>query len=75
MQVWRIIFDWGTLGFLMYNFAVGGVVSVFWQKGVPRIVTQVGMARWHFQQPDVIFFILSSGVSCRRICDHGLDHH
>ena len=24
----------------MFNFAVGGVVAVFWQKGVPRLVTQ-----------------------------------
>jgi hypothetical protein len=34
------IFDYGTLAFLMWNFAIGGVVAVFWQKGVPRIVTQ-----------------------------------
>ena len=24
----------------MYNFAAGGIVAVFWQKGVPRIITQ-----------------------------------
>ena len=24
----------------MFNFAVGGAVAVFWQKGVPRAITQ-----------------------------------
>jgi presenilin 1 len=24
----------------MWNFAIGGIVAVFWQSGVPRIVTQ-----------------------------------
>ena len=24
----------------MWNFAIGGAVAVFWQKGVPRLVTQ-----------------------------------
>lgn len=40
VQLWHVIVDWGTLGFIMYNFAIGGAVAVFWQRGVPRIVTQ-----------------------------------
>jgi presenilin 1 len=32
--------DWASLVFVMYNFAIGGAVAVFWQKGIPRIVTQ-----------------------------------
>lgn len=40
IQRYQIIFDWVTLAFIMYNFAIGGVVAVFWQKGVPRMMTQ-----------------------------------
>jgi len=40
LKVYSIILDWPTLFFLMYNFAAAGVVAVFWQKGIPRIVTQ-----------------------------------
>jgi len=32
--------DWLTLAIVMYNFAIGGAVAVFWQKGIPRVVTQ-----------------------------------
>ena len=32
--------DWLTLAVVMYNFAIGGAVAVFWQKGIPRVVTQ-----------------------------------
>lgn len=40
IQLWHIRVDWVTLAFIMYNFAIGGVISVFWQKGIPRVVTQ-----------------------------------
>jgi len=40
IMVLRLTVDWGTLAALMFNFAVGGVVAVFWQKGIPRAVTQ-----------------------------------
>ena len=40
IQIGQIIADYPTLAFIMYNFAIGGAVAVFWQKGVPRIVTQ-----------------------------------
>lgn len=40
ISVWKIPVDWATLAVVMLNFAVGGVVAVFWQKGVPRAVTQ-----------------------------------
>lgn len=36
----NVRFDWFTLVFLMWNFAAGGVISIFWKKGIPRIVTQ-----------------------------------
>ena len=32
LQVYDVILDWPTLIFVMYNFAVAGVVAVFWQK-------------------------------------------
>jgi hypothetical protein len=38
---YRLTVDYLTLAFLMYNFAVVGVVAVFWQKGVPRWMTQL----------------------------------
>ncbi|RYG53714.1 hypothetical protein EON66_08140 [archaeon] len=40
LQVWRIVSDYGAFVFIMYNFAIGGALAVFWQKGVPRIITQ-----------------------------------
>lgn len=40
LTVWHIRADWFTFVFIMYNFAIAGVVSVFWQKGIPRVVTQ-----------------------------------
>jgi hypothetical protein len=40
IQVWQITADWPSFVFIMYNFAIGGAVAVFWQKGVPRVVTQ-----------------------------------
>lgn len=40
VQLWQVTLDWATLAFLMYNFAIAGVVAIFWQKGVPRVVTQ-----------------------------------
>jgi presenilin 1 len=40
IQVWHIIADWATFGFIMWNFAIAGAVAVFWQKGFPRIITQ-----------------------------------
>lgn len=40
ITVYRGIVDWPTLVFVMYNFAIAGAVAVFWQKGIPRIVTK-----------------------------------
>jgi hypothetical protein len=40
VQRFRVILDFLTLALVMWNFAVVGVVAVFWQKGVPRRVTQ-----------------------------------
>jgi len=40
IQVWHVTADWVTFGFVMYNFAIAGAIAVYWQKGVPRIVTQ-----------------------------------
>ena len=40
LHVGGVSWDIPSLLFIMYNFAVVGVVAVFWQKGVPRIVTQ-----------------------------------
>eukprot|EP01138_Halocafeteria_seosinensis_P015973 gb/GECG01016301.1/.p1 GENE.gb/GECG01016301.1/~~gb/GECG01016301.1/.p1 ORF type:complete len:548 (+),score=64.56 gb/GECG01016301.1/:1-1644(+) len=40
IRVYNIRIDWFTFVFLMYNFAIVGVIAVFWQKGVPRVVTQ-----------------------------------
>lgn len=40
VQRYQVILDWATLAFLMWNFAVVGVVAVFWQKGIPRWLTQ-----------------------------------
>jgi hypothetical protein len=33
-------FDWISFVFIMYNFAVVGVISIFYQKGVPMYMTQ-----------------------------------
>ena len=40
LQVFGVPWDWPSLIFIMWNFAMVGVVSVFWQRGVPRVVTQ-----------------------------------
>jgi hypothetical protein len=40
VTVYQGILDYLTLALLMFNFAVGGAVAVFWQKGSPRYVTQ-----------------------------------
>jgi presenilin 1 len=40
LQVGGVPWDWPSLIFIMWNFAIVGVVSVFWQRGVPRVVTQ-----------------------------------
>ena len=39
-EVFDVRISWPTFVFLMYNFAIVGVVAVFWQKGIPRVVTQ-----------------------------------
>lgn len=39
-EVYDVIISWPTFVFIMYNFSIAGVVAVFWQKGIPRIVTQ-----------------------------------
>lgn len=41
LEVYRLPLDWISFPFLMFNFAVVGIVAVFWQKGIPRIVTQM----------------------------------
>lgn len=38
--VYGVTIDWVTFVFIMWNFAIVGVVAVFYQKGIPRIVTQ-----------------------------------
>ena len=40
LQVGGVPWDLPSLIFVMWNFALVGVVAVFWQKGVPRLVTQ-----------------------------------
>ncbi len=40
LQVGGVPWDWPSLIFIMWNFALVGVISVFWQRGVPRVVTQ-----------------------------------
>lgn len=40
LTVWEVPADWVTLAFIMGNFAVVGVWSVFYQKGVPRAMAQ-----------------------------------
>jgi Presenilin len=40
IQVAQLPVDWITLAFIMYNFAIAGAIAVFWQKGIPRMVTQ-----------------------------------
>jgi presenilin 1 len=40
LQVGGVPWDWPSLIFVMWNFAIVGVISVFWQRGVPRVVTQ-----------------------------------
>lgn len=40
IQLAALPVDWLTLSFLMFNFAIGGAVAVFWQRGIPRIITQ-----------------------------------
>eukprot|EP00500_Bicosoecida_sp_ms1_P003847 CAMPEP_0203813472 /NCGR_PEP_ID=MMETSP0115-20131106/4739_1 /ASSEMBLY_ACC=CAM_ASM_000227 /TAXON_ID=33651 /ORGANISM="Bicosoecid sp, Strain ms1" /LENGTH=457 /DNA_ID=CAMNT_0050722339 /DNA_START=12 /DNA_END=1385 /DNA_ORIENTATION=- len=38
--VYDVRIDWITFAFIMWNFAIVGVVAVFYQKGIPRAVTQ-----------------------------------
>ena len=40
VNVYGVILDYATLAIVMANFALGGAVAVFWQKGCPRWVTQ-----------------------------------
>ena len=40
VERFRVLVDWATLVFVMWNFAIVGVVAVFFQKGVPRQLTQ-----------------------------------
>ena len=40
IERFELTIDWPTLLFLLYNFAIVGVVAVFWQKGIPRALTQ-----------------------------------
>lgn len=39
LQIWNIPFDAISYAFIFYNFAVVGVISVFYQKGIPFYVT------------------------------------
>jgi presenilin 1 len=41
LLVYRVPIDLITLGILMYNFAVGGAIAVFWQKGIPRYYARI----------------------------------
>jgi len=61
------IFDYGTLVFIMLNFAVG-VVAVFWQKGVPRFITQsyliaVSVSKYELSHPFMVPDLLSFCVA------------
>jgi presenilin 1 len=39
--LWRVSIDWVTFAVLMFNFSAVGVFSIFWQRGVPRSLTQM----------------------------------
>jgi hypothetical protein len=40
LVLWEIPFDAFTFFFILWNFAVVGVIAIFYQKGIPTIVTQ-----------------------------------
>ena len=40
IQKYRIPLDWITFVFVMYNFAITGLIAVFYQKGVPTYINQ-----------------------------------
>jgi presenilin 1 len=40
IDIYRIPIDFLTFYFFLYNFAVVGIISIFWAKGVPPFVTQ-----------------------------------
>ncbi|CAM9245276.1 unnamed protein product, partial [Heterosigma akashiwo] len=40
LQKWEVPFDQYTFLFIVYNFGVVGVISIFYQKGIPTGVTQ-----------------------------------
>ena len=40
IQKFSLIVDSFTFFFFMYNFAVLGVLSIFYSKGIPRFITQ-----------------------------------
>ena len=40
IRVYKIVIDLPTFLFIMWNFAITGVVSIYWQQGIPRYITQ-----------------------------------
>jgi presenilin 1 len=40
IRVYKIVIDLPTFLFIMWNFAITGVVAIYWQQGIPRYITQ-----------------------------------
>lgn len=40
LELWQVPCDAITFYFIAYNFAVVGVISIFWKKGIPMQITQ-----------------------------------
>jgi hypothetical protein len=79
-QVYGTVIDWPTFLFVMYNFAVGGVTAVFWQKVRVAIglvaIGRTGWLTWLLMAVDVRTGRAShshAGVSCSSERYHGVD--
>lgn len=59
LQIYDIPIDKVTFGFVMFNFAMVGVLAIFWGEGVPKYVTQGYLIctsiilAWHLSYFDV----------------------
>lgn len=67
---WHVVVDKWSLGFVMYNFAVVGVLSIFYQKGIPArleqgyLITTSVIVAWQLSQlPEVLYCRLSIRVN------------
>ena len=40
IRVYKVVIDLPTFLFIMWNFAITGVVAIYWQQGIPRYITQ-----------------------------------